>query len=159
MCYLSSAWVGTLCHCSAHRGRHNADLPFGGYAGFSAVLQLSGVVLSLPLQKGELFSLPMRLQKAHTASTPFLHGTVPPCGGAWLATELTCFNSTVPEVGGDIEGLGGMTPTPRPSKAALGLQAHNTVRCKPLHRCDSRNANLFVVFISVQCIKVNPLQV
>ena len=34
---------------------------------------------------------------------------------------LAGFDGSVPEVGGDIEGLGGMTPTPRPSKAALGL--------------------------------------
>ena len=40
-----------------------------------------------------------------------------------MRSAVTCFNSTVPEVGGDIEGLGGVTPTPSPSKAALGLQA------------------------------------
>lgn len=52
-------------------------------------------------------------------------------GGGWgLGAVLTCFHSTVPEVGGDIERLGGMTPTPRPSKAALGLHPHNTVKCK-----------------------------
>lgn len=45
--------------------------------------------------------------------------------------RLTCFYSAVPEVGGDIEGLGGVTPTPRPSKAALGLHSSTkTVRGK-----------------------------
>ena len=56
-----------------------------------------------------------------------------PHRGSWKATGLTSFHSTIPEVGGNIEGFGGMAPTPGSSKAALRL--HPT---QSTHKCDRR---------------------